>query len=444
MRPYLILLLILVSACADNNDSGDVGNTLTDAGFIDVGTPDAGDPFAGTCPPMGEELEESVAPVRRGDMATAFDTNCNRAMMFFGDTAEPVMCGPAASIFIADGYTYDPVRRRWAAINVEGDTKPTERARSNGAWDPNSNRFILFGGRWRRGTSGAYTYFNDVWAFDPNTRTWNELSPQGAAGAPTGRMNALMLMDPDRNRILVYGGGQISADFQTFIVDGTTWAFSLDDLSWSRLNTNNGPRPRLFHTGDLDRQRGRLYVFSGGGQNSFSDANDIYGDIWYLDLTNDTWTNATPRGGDAPDPRIKAELRYDAARDQMVLFAGHDNGALGNDNDVWTFDLEALTWTRQLQGDVYNAPPIGFCDFPADFATVDPNSPERRESHLWLINGDRAYMYGGRTDCGLANDTWYFDLTTNTWTQLTESFNGMTCYRSGRTDCDEPEARKCG
>ena len=80
----------------------------------------------------------------------------------------------------------------------------------------------------------------------------------------------------------------------------------------------------------------------------------------------------------------------------------------------------------------------------ADFATIDPASPERRESHAFSILGDIAVMHAGRTDCGLANDTWVLDLLTFTWQRINNSFTGMTCFRSGRQDCMMPGAKKCG
>jgi hypothetical protein len=52
-------------------------------------------------------------------------------------------------------------------------------------------------------------------------------------------------------------------------------------------------------------------------------------------------------------------------------------------------------------------------------------------------------MYGGRTDCGLAKDTWSLDLATLGWTQLNPSPLGMTCFRSGSLSCQEPGARLC-
>ena len=136
-------------------------------------------------------------------------------------------------------------------------------------------------------------------------------------------------------------------------------------------------------------------------------------------------------------------------RNRLVLFGGHDDTALGNNNDIWTFDLAAQSWTRAPGGDAFNAPacmPAGecmMCNFPSDFTIFDAASPERRESQLFAILGDSAIMYGGRTDCGLAKDTWSLDLGSLTWTQHNESPLGMTCFRSGSLNCEMAGARMC-
>ena len=65
------------------------------------------------------------------------------------------------------------------------------------------------------------------------------------------------------------------------------------------------------------------------------------------------------------------------------------------------------------QGDTYNRPAYGVCDFPADFTNVDPNSPERRAAAAWTLTDDNRFMvFGGKTDCGNANDVWALDLDT--------------------------------
>lgn len=472
--------LLLLTACSGEDELPDGGDgTTVDAGMVDSGPVDSGVPE--TCPPLGEVLQEGTAPTRRGDSAAGYDPECQRLFMFFGDAAEPQMCSPAPAMFLGDGYTYDVRLGTWAEIDVQGSERPLDRVRPSGAWDTSRGRFLVFGGRWRNGTSGPYTYLNDVWAFDPETRTWSELSPRDAPGAPVPRMNTIVVYDEVGDRLLVFAGGRTSGI--EFAVDSETWAFELGTNTWRQIaEGGDQPDPRLFHMGALDTKRNRLWIFGGGGRDSFTSFEAFFRDLWFLDLATETWTqipeaNVCRRdvncGGapcidglcNTPSRRIKGAMVYDEVRDQLVLFGGHDATALGNDNDLWTFDIDSGSWRREKVGDEFNpiecntdddcpstrtcgtggiCEQFGFCDFAADFATYDPDSPERRESHLFVSAQDKVLMYGGRTDCGLVNDTWYLDLTTGEWVELTPSFSGLTCWRAGRQDCADPDARKCG
>lgn len=460
-------------ACSDDRTGDDAGNNPpADSGVTaDSGQPDSGDapdsgeqpdtgagpscpavgviadpnpPQTEDCTALGPELQAGTAPERRGDMASAIDKRCGRAIIFYGDRAEPVQCGPVASQFLSDGYAFDLDTGVWTEIEVQGGNAPLRRARAAAAWDETSNRFIMFGGRYRPGTSGAYTFLKDLWAFDPSTRTWEELSPQNSPNGPGGRMNSAIAIDHANNRVLVFGGGQISADFMSFVVDSQTWAFDLGTRMWSQIGSNSPPPPRLFHAVTFDRMRERFYVFGGGGPNSFSDASEFYNDVWYLDLAMDRWVRAANNTG--PDARIRPEIEYDAARDQLVMFAGHDNTDTGLRNDLWTFNLETFEWSEIKAGDTLNQPQRGFCDFPGNFTTPDLCSPERREAHTFEIFGNRAFMFGGRTDCGLASDTWLLRLDTMEWSRVVNSFTGMTCYRLGLSavECEAPDSRICG
>ena len=191
----------------------------------------------------------------------------------------------------------------------------------------------------------------------------------------------------------------------------------------------------------LATKRQRLYIFGGGGASAFQ--GPFYNDLWYFDFAANAWTEV-PTNNSFPARRIKGVYVYDEARDQIVMMGGHDDTSLGNTADVWTFDLEQKQWALQLAGDEFNRAPTDFCDPPADFATYDPRSPERRESHVFTGIGDKSFLFGGRTDCGVANDSWFLDLTSFSWESLNESISGMTCFRSGRNDCEEPGSKMCG
>lgn len=378
---------------------------------------------------LGTELAPGTAPQERGDMAAAYDPQCKRVFMFFGDAAIPEMCNPAASAFLSDGYVYDTVAGIWTTIDLAGGAAPLPRARSRAIWDEVGNRFIMFGGRHREGEAGPYTFLNDVWAFDPITRTWTELSAHGAGGAPLGRMNHTMDADPANNRFIVHGGGQ--TDFTAFSVDNQTWVFDLATNAFTQIGTAGAPPARLFHMSAFDRVGNRLIIFSGGDEGAFQGPFLI--DTWSLDLATDTW--ATHPSQAVPPARIKGEMVWDEANNRVILFGGHDGTDLGNTNDLWTYDLAANAWTLVTWGDTLNEPARGFCDFPANFTTLDAASPERRESHLFQNAGNKAIMYGGRTDCGLSKDTWELDYASLTWSLKNDSPVGITCLRTGSPTC---------
>lgn len=457
----LLSLIALVSfglACGDDPGPSDTGAPPDAAPDLDAGdTPDAGSlPDSGEpadagaqprCDELGAALPEGTAPERRGDMASAYDPACGRVYMFSGDKAEPLMCNPAGSQFVDDLHVFDVDRNRWYRLTPTGDG-PLTRARSQGVWDPTRGWFIVSGGRWRQGTSGAYTYLNDVWAYDARTNTWTELAPfvSNPVNGPRGRMNFGMVMDVDNDRVIITHGGQVAPNFQTYLVDGTTWAFDLEARTWAELGAGSTakPTPRLFHQTALDAARQRLYVYSGAGENALTTPT-FFPDLWFLDLASGEWTQI-PAELAWPTGRIKGELRHDAPRDRLVMYAGHDDTALGNNSELWTFNLDTLRWTLRSQGDVLNPArdAVNFCDFPANFVLYDLETPERRESHLFVLSGDAGYMYGGRTDCGLSNDTWRLDLETLSWHMLNDSFNGLTCPRQGRDDCFESNLNHCG
>ena len=51
-----------------------------------------------------------------------------------------------------------------------------------------------------------------------------------------------------------------------------------------------------------------------------------------------------------PDGRFWGGLIHDLGSDRYVLFGGHDDGVLGNRNDLWAFDVVARTW-REVQAE---------------------------------------------------------------------------------------------
>ena len=95
---------------------------------------------------------------------------------------------------------------------------------------------ILFGGRSRATSVGAYTNYNDVWALDLNTLRWEELVSSGPA--PKARSNPAGGFNPVTNEMIVVGGNTSTSGL-SFAPHNDVWAFHLErnKLTWDMLES---------------------------------------------------------------------------------------------------------------------------------------------------------------------------------------------------------------
>lgn len=453
--PLFVLSIFAVAACGDDEPQPVDAGMIPDLGMVDIPDTGAGGQDggvtndAGDGPDGGEQLPDigglpmGVAPAARADTAFAVNPNTGQMIMVYGDRAVPMRCNFPPSDFVADAFSYFASYDQWAELPFAGGA-PQARARTSAVWDELNDKYILFGGRYRAGASGDYTLYSDVWALDPATSTWSMLADSGGVGRPAPRVNFGIASDGSKMYI---HGGNISGNALNLNCLNDTWVFDFSNNTWTQIGMGGTQPPiRCFHSASVDRQRQRLYVFAGGGNGAFQ--GPFYDDLWYLDLVGGTWTQV-PMSNPWPPARIRPGLDYDAANDQLVLFGGHDNGFpsqgdIGPTNDVWTFDLANSTWTSRRLADRFNSAIVDACNPPADFTIAEVNSPERRQSHVFFVHDGFAYAYGGKTDCGISNDTWKLDLSTYLWEQISVSFRGMTCPHSTQPDCSDASALYCG
>lgn len=355
-------------------------------------------------------------PSPRGEVSGIWDPQ-GRMIFFGGDEGVPEQCQSQTS-FSGQTWEWRADCGNFAEIAPEG---PEARGRYAVAYDP-AGRALLHGGRTREGTSGLYTLFDDTWALDLQTDTWSRIS-EGGPGARTNHVAAVA-----NGQLLVYGGND-STDGASFNPLGDTWAMDLESGAWEQLDTGRGPPARLFHAATVAPDGSALYVYGGGDEQAFF--GPFFGDLWKLDLGSLEWIELHPGGRDAPAARIWATLHYDEAGERLLLFGGHDDGSLGNRNDLWAYDLAGGDWEELITGDVQTGDANGFCDFPADFTDVALDVPERRNAHAAAMTGDgQIHVFGGKTDCGIINDLWTLDVAANAWTERSKATFGESCVRA--------------
>lgn len=391
-------------------------------------SPDAGPPVElGACDLHNDCGDGDGRPNRRSELAGIWDPQGQRMVIFGGTDAIPVNCGFPTPSFLDETWSFSPRCGVWKQLQ---GSMPSPRGRHMMAYDARGHRALLFGGRFRAG-SGSYTNYNDLWQLDLATDTWSELA---TTSAPTARVNAAFVVDDAGEKAYLFGGNT-SPSGLAYAPQNDLWELDLATQTWSSLSADGvSPSPRLFHTGLFDANRKRIVVFGGGDETAFENTAQYFNDVWAFDIAASSWTRLHDGSGTAPSRRFWGEWAYDADDDAYLLFGGHDDGNLGNTNDLWAFDPNALSWQQMREGDMWNKPANGFCDFPADFTILDQESPERRNAHVvvYASGNDCPGIITalGKTDCGAADDVFRWNLAEGKWQQLLRAREGEMCLRT--------------
>jgi len=376
-------------------------------------------------------------PTGRGEQGTAYDPCNRRVILFGGNDYQPEQCadfGPKR--FQGDTWIYSVDHENWAQIVTP--VAPHPRGRHELVFDLSGKKAYLFGGRFRpEGSQGDYTLFNDLWAFDVATDTWEELSPTG--DIPPARTNTGLVYDEGHNRLILFGGSTSTSGL-TFLPQNDTYYLDLATLVWVKVETAMTPQARLFHEMVLDRENNRVLLYGGGDENAFF--GPFLNDIWAFDLETHVWSQVWLKtfSNFGPDARINPAMVEDRFRGRIILFGGHDDTLIGHRNDVWSFDLESSQWTLLRAGDTGAGTGCGsFCSCPPDFVEVDMASPERRQYQMFeVIDGmDMAVIFGGKGDCGYLDDTWSLSFSKAVWTEIEPAGQGEACKRTGEEGCTD-------
>ena len=382
---------------------------------------------AESCPPPS-----GLRPMRRSEHAGIYDPIGHQLIIFGGSLGVPVNCSYPTPTFENETWLLDIACGSWRKI--EGGPS-FGLARHAAVYDSTEHRMLVFGGRYREGTSGNYTLFNSVWAFDLETESWSQV--QTNAG-PSARINTSVAYDPTNHRLILFGGNS-SASGMAYIANDDTWILDLNTNTWSEVFTPSAPSRRLFAPALWDDERQRFVIFGGADETAFFGTVPYFGEIYSLELSGaqGQWTRLDDPALAGPDGRFWASLTHDLERDRYIMFGGHDSLDLGNRNDLWVFYPEDGVWAVQTLGDAYNLPPRGFCDFPPEFTTIDYGSPERRNAHVMAGSEGTAWLTGGKTDCGVIDDVLALDLETLTWSEVETPTVGVGCLRKGGLTCND-------
>jgi hypothetical protein len=231
-------------------------------------------------------------------------------------------------------------------------------------WDPDAARAVLI------------TDVGAVYLYDPAADRWERRATSGGPRAVDSLRGAY---DPKGRRVLVFGGAD-------------SWAYDVTGNSWTQLSPRTSAPPRRW-TAVVHHARSGIFVMFGGGD---------LDDTWTYDARTNEWKEMKPTR--APSGRKYHAMAYDERADRVVLFGG----AAGPQDretpfgDTWTYDLARNEWIE-----VRSAP-----------------APTARGWHAMTYDTGlgRVVLFGGGPDRdGYRAETWVFDTTASSWSQLATS-----------------------
>lgn len=312
-------------------------------------------------------------------------------LWFFGGIAAEGNGGDI--VWLNDLWSYDPIGEiyTWESGSSQADAQGTygskgvsninntPGARSSAtSWVDEDGNFWLFGGY------ESFEYYNDLWRFNPSTKSWTWISGRNSQNIPGS-----------------YG------------VKGVE-------------NSQNEIGSRRY-TGSWVDDEGNFWIFGGQGRDKSSQLG-LLNDLWKYNPVTENWTwmkgsdsvNATGRYGTlgVPDPNNNPPPRYGYThwKDNVGNFWLFGGVAVSEwYNDLWRYDVRTNEWTWFGGGKatfddlIATAPYYNLSNYGTKGIGDSTNYIGNRERAMGFENDDNAlWLFGGRTATSLGyNDLWH-------------------------------------
>ena len=214
--------------------------------------------------------------------ALAYDPKARKVVLYGGYVSTD---GTTPGALTSDLWLWDPATDQLSMVSPPaGAAWPEPRSDHAMAYDPVRQRVLMFGGSKPEAS-------RELWELDTASTTWRDLSGAAAAAGvawPEARMGHSLVLDPDRNVLVLKGGGD-TAGYPVQALDAT-WELAAGTTSWSERAVASTSSPRsapLAFVGGV----GLLTLTSSW------DANATYFGLWRWDSAGAAWTSL---GVDAP------------------------------------------------------------------------------------------------------------------------------------------------
>lgn len=236
-----------------------------------------------------------------------------------------------APSYFADLYHYDFASQEWTKL-YGGEKGPCARVEASVA--EVDGKLYLLGGY--NQLKGSLEYFQDLWCYDPATRSWAKLSEELVPGFLPRVGVELVGVGSDLFGFFGYAAiGDGNIYFDDII------RFDFEAGNWVSISVQgDAPAPRNGHSVAAVGRKVYLY----GGYNETVPGKYL-GDLWAFDLDTLTWEQVESLGV-APIPRHSTGMVASSDGASLFLCGGMANKVYLN--DVWKLDLASKEWSQAV------------------------------------------------------------------------------------------------
>jgi len=184
------------------------------------------------------------------------------------------------------------------------------------------------------------------------------------------------------------------------------------NMSWIGVGASGAPTPRQGHSLVTAIEDSELLMF--GGER----AGHYYSDVWRYTISTDSWALIAARGISATLPRTEHSAIMHG--NMMFVFGGRSTS--GSHGDLWSFDRDALSWTRHAA--------------PKDLKPRFGHAVAAHNGHMYVLgghafneDGENRSSKGGKP----TSDVWSLNLETFEWKFMGPNGNVAKGVESART-----------
>lgn len=221
---------------------------------------------------------------------------------------------------------------------------------------------------------------------------WQHMEP-GVVGGELSPNHRAPMIHVAEDQVLMFGG-----DNGTTYLD-QTWLYDISDNRWTKqapiIGGDLTPRSWM---GVATINEDRVLMF--GGRITSTSYLD---ETWLFDLSENQWSQLFPTIiGNDWTIRAGVGMAY-LGDDKVLMFGGYYSGIYRN--ETWIFDLSDNSWTNMTP------------------TVLGGSLTKRLGMSLASIGDGKILGFGGRYTT-FYNETWLYELETNTWTKLTPTIIG--------------------